>query len=85
MPRPTASAVIFAINAAIRLGRNMQQAFAQRVRAQAITLPLPNVSLEADLDSAFRYFNIQHPQKGGAQFLSEIVDLQQLHDRAFYD
>ncbi|MEO0627084.1 MAG: hypothetical protein AAFY91_08850, partial [Bacteroidota bacterium] len=64
MPRPTASAVIFAINAAIRLGRNMQQAFAQSVRAQAITLPLPNVRLEADLDIAHRYFGNLHPAQG---------------------
>lgn len=81
--RTTAEAIIFAINAAIRLGRNTQQAYAKSLKSKAIVLPLPRIINETNKPTlARRFFNNQSEVNGGAQFVGEIEELRDLHQRA---
>ncbi len=80
--RTTAETILFAINAAIRLGRNTRQAYAKSLSARAIVLPLPRfVTLSQDLQLARTFFSSRDPLTGGARFLDEIEHLRALHER----
>lgn len=80
--RTTAETILFAINAAIRLGRNTRQAYAKSLKSRAIVLPLPRfITLAQDLQLARTFFSDTDPLKGGARFLNEIEHLQVLHER----
>ncbi|NJO86529.1 MAG: hypothetical protein HC821_00055 [Lewinella sp.] len=79
----TAEAIIFAINAAIRLGRNTQLAYAQSIKARAIVLPLPKFPLDRVSETlAISFFDNTDESQGGAQFVANLERLQHLHLRA---
>ncbi|MEM1216099.1 MAG: hypothetical protein AAGJ82_10460, partial [Bacteroidota bacterium] len=77
----TAEAIIFAINAAIRLGRNAQRAYAKSLTARRITLPLPDFSGTANAFTAQRFFDDPDEVSGGTQFLAKIETLADIHHR----
>ena len=81
MPATTAETIIFAINAAIRLGRNTQRAYAKSLRARTIVLPLPDFKHEASPTRAKKFFLNEDEREGGAQFLGQIKRLEELHVR----
>jgi len=70
----TAEAIVLAIHSAIRLGRNIQKAYANSLRARSIVLPLPDFDSQADSLNAQRFFD-----KDGRFALEEIEDLAHLH------
>lgn len=70
----TAEAIVFAIHSAIKLGRNIQKAYANSLRARSIVLPLPDFKGEPDSLNAQRFFEDE-----GAFALLEIEELDQLH------
>lgn len=70
----TAEAIVLAIHSAIRLGRNIQKAYANSLRARSIVLPLPDFDSQADSLNAQRFFD-----KDGQFALAEIEDLAKLH------
>ncbi len=76
-----AEAVIFAINSAIKLGRNAQRAYAKSVKAKSIVLPLPKFSGEPTGRRAFEFFSLDDLREGGRQFLDTIEHLKKLHDK----
>ncbi|PHI19144.1 hypothetical protein CEQ90_14635 [Lewinellaceae bacterium SD302] len=81
--KTTAEAIIFAINAAIRLGRNTQQAYAKSLKSSAITLPLPRIVVAGSKPTLARsFFGDWNVLTGGAQFVGEIRELRDLHARA---
>ncbi len=75
----TAEAIIFAINSAIKLGRNVQKAYAESLKSREILLPLPRFSGEPPLRTIEDFFNNQDKIEGGARFLEKIEHLQILH------
>lgn len=77
----TAEAIIFAINSAIRLGRNAQRAYAKSLTSKRIVLPLPAFSGEANAFTAQRFFDDSDPQTGGQQYLAKLEKLQDIHER----
>lgn len=80
--KTTAETILFAINAAIRLGRNTRQAYAKSLKSRAIVLPLPRfITLAQDLQLARTFFSDTDAFKGGARFLNEIEHLRSLHER----
>lgn len=80
--KTTAEAIIFAINAAIRLGRNTQQAYAKSLKSRAIVLPLPTIVASGNKTTlAKQFFSDPDEASGGAQFLEEIEELNDLHRR----
>lgn len=76
-----AEAVIFAINSAIKLGRNAQRAYAKSVKAKSIVLPLPKFSGDPTGRRAFEFFSLDDLREGGHQFLGTIEHLKTLHDK----
>lgn len=81
--KTTAEAIIFAINAAIRLGRNTQQAYARSLKARSIVLPLPRTIVATNKPTLARsFFSKEDEASGGAQFVDQIEELQELHQRA---
>lgn len=81
VPKSTADFVIFAINAAIRLGRNSQRAYARSLRSRAILMPLPRFDEEPSHEVVRRYFDNSDPEEGGRQYLAAIAELEDLHQR----
>lgn len=80
--KTTAETILFAISAAIRLGRNTRQAYAKSLKSRAIVLPLPRfITLSQDLQLARTFFSDTDLLKGGARFLEEIEHLRALHER----
>lgn len=77
----TADAIIFAINSAIRLGRNAQRAYSKSLTSKSIVLPLPQFSGTPNEDTARRFFEDKDPQKGGAQYLDRMERLADIHQR----
>jgi hypothetical protein len=77
----TANAIIFAINSAIRLGRNAQRAYSKSLTSRSIVLPLPNFTGTPNEDTARRFFENKDPQRGGAQYLSRMERLKDIHER----
>jgi len=77
----TSEAILFAINAALRLGRNVQRAYANSIRSKELVLPLPAFNDTPTLLSAQSFFNATG-EEGGQQFLPELEDLQELHEQA---
>ncbi len=70
----TAQAIVFAINSAIRLGRNVQKAYANSLKSKAILLPLPSFDKTPNTFSISRFFDTQ-----GQQFAEDIEVLKYLH------
>jgi len=77
----TAEAIIFAINSAIRLGRNAQRAYAKSLTSKSIVLPLPSFSGTPNAFTAQRFFDDEDPGSGGAQYLAKMETLQDIHHR----
>ncbi|GJM35397.1 MAG: hypothetical protein DHS20C18_43980 [Saprospiraceae bacterium] len=75
----TAEAIIFAINSAIKLGRNVQKAYAESLKSREILLPLPRFSGEPPLLTIEEFFNNKDKIEGGARFVEKIERLQILH------
>lgn len=73
----TADVVLFAMNAALKLGGNLRKAYAESVRGKTITLPLPDVDLEPN-ETTIEYFF----EEEGKVFLGKIAHLDQLHETA---
>jgi hypothetical protein len=74
----TAEAIIFAINSAIKLGSNAQQAYVERVREKELSLPPPRVDFEPTLMEMHGFFD----QPENAIFLEENEGLRKLHEKA---
>ena len=70
----TADAILFSINAAIRLSGRFRKAYAKSIRAKKLTLPLPDYSTEVSEVTAFFFFNNE-----GAHYLDRIEALNTLH------
>lgn len=71
----TAEAVILAINAAIKLGKNLQRAYAKSAKSKTIFLPLPQFDIRPNADRAHRFFTLADELKGGNQFVTQIERL----------
>ncbi|MEL7121346.1 MAG: hypothetical protein AAFO07_18005, partial [Bacteroidota bacterium] len=70
----TAEAIVFAINSAVRLGRNIQKAYANSLRSRAIVLPLPSFDENISPFTIRRFFD-----SDGAHFVTELEVLKYLH------
>lgn len=77
----TAEAIIFAINSAIRLGRNAQRAYAKSLTSKSIVLPLPKFSGTPNAFTAQSFFDNADERTGGAQYLAKMERLQDIHER----
>ncbi|MEO0877248.1 MAG: hypothetical protein AAFY48_21835, partial [Bacteroidota bacterium] len=77
----TAEAIIFAINSAIRLGRNAQRAYAKSLTSKSIVLPLPRFSGTPNAFTAQSFFDNEDERTGGAQYLSKMERLKDVHER----
>lgn len=71
----TAEAIIFSINAAIKLGRNTQRAYARSIKSKSIVLPLPMFDATPNIDRAHRFFEDKDEKLGGHQFVAQIEQL----------
>lgn len=76
--RLTAEAIIFAINSAIKLGRNIRKAYAHSLKSKEIVLPLPDFNPNPTLGNAEAFFKNEDPNDGGAQFLATMPELKAL-------
>ena len=86
MPNPlsSAQAIIFAINSAIKLGRNVQHAYIKSIKSREIVLPLPKFDGSVDVQTANDFFKKkQNPKatKDGFQFIGRIEGLDFLHKK----
>ncbi len=70
----SAQAILFAMNSALRLGRNIQKAYANSLRSKTLTLPLPSFDDTPRAFNASRFFDSE-----GAHFVEEIEALKYLH------
>lgn len=71
----TAEAIILAINSAIKLGKNLQRAYAKSAKSKAIFLPLPKFDVRPNADRAHRFFRDKTELKGGHQFVAQVERL----------
>ncbi len=76
-----AEAVIFSINSAIKLGHNVQRAYAKSIKAKSIVLPLPNFDTTPTLSKVHSFFEEEDFGTGGKQYLSKIERLHELHQK----
>jgi hypothetical protein len=74
-------AIVFTINSAIRLGRNIQRAYANSIRAKSLVLPLPKFDEKPNIFSADQFFQREGAEHG-KQFLSQLEHLQFLHQKS---
>lgn len=74
-------AIVFTINSAIRLGRNIQKAYANSIRAKSLVLPLPKFDGALNILSADRFFQAEGDDNG-AQFLKQLDYLDLLHQKS---
>lgn len=72
----TAEAIILAINSAIKLGKNLQRAYAKSAKSKTIFLPLPKFDVRPNADRAHRFFRDDDELKGGQQFVKQIERLE---------
>lgn len=79
--KSTAETIIFAINAAIRLGRSAQRAYAKSLQSKEIILPLPEFDKDPSLRRAQDFFEDKVERTGGKQFLDQVEHLADLHER----
>ncbi len=77
----TAEAIIFAINSAIRLGRNAQRAYSKSLTSKSIVLPLPSFSGTPNAFTAQKFFDNADLTEGGEQYLSKMERLMDIHNR----
>ncbi len=77
----TAEAIVFAINSAIRLGRNAQRAYAKSLTSKSIVLPLPKFSGTPNAFTAQNFFDNDDEVTGGATYLKKMERLADIHDR----
>jgi len=71
----TAEAIILAINSAIKLGKNLQRAYAKSAKSKTIFLPLPKFDVRPNADRAHRFFKDVDELEGGQQFVEQIERL----------
>ncbi len=76
----TAEAIVFAINSAIKLGRNVQRAYAKNLKSKELILPLPTFSGEPNAMRAEEFFSKDDTSTGGLQFVRRIERLGKLHE-----
>lgn len=77
----TAEAIILAINSAIKLGKNLQRAYAKSAKSKAVFLPLPKFNNRPNADRAHRFFRSTEELKGGHQFVPQIERLRFLFEQ----
>ncbi len=70
-----ADSIIFAINAAVRLGDNIRKAYVHSIRAKALVLPLPDFDPDIKLLPIIGFFN-KHPE-----FVAQSGRLKELHHK----
>ena len=75
-PTLAADAVLFAINSAIKLSRNVQRAYAQSLQGRILVLPLPDFDASIDLATIIAYF------EWSPELLEDFDDLRRLHEQA---
>ncbi len=73
----TSEAVVFAINAAIRLGTNIRHAYVNSLRSQKLLLPLPSFDERPNLNTVHNFFKDEGP---GHLFRLGIERLQYLYE-----
>jgi len=76
-PILTAEAIIFAINSAIRLSRNIRKAYARSIQGKILVLPLPDFDPSLDLITIVDFF------RQNEHYLLQLKELKILHERAF--
>jgi len=81
LPNLPSEAIVFTINSAIRLGRNIQKAYANSIRAKSLVLPLPKFDSTLDILSADRFFQ-REGEDNGRQFLGQLEHLNALHQKS---
>jgi len=67
-------AILFAINSALRLGKNIQRAYANSLKSRQVVLPLPSFDSTPNAFTINRFF-----ETDGARFVEEIEALKFLH------
>ncbi|HMQ48711.1 MAG TPA: hypothetical protein PKA00_15125 [Saprospiraceae bacterium] len=72
----TAEAIVFAINSAIKLSRNLTKAYAQSIRGKVVVLPLPDFNPNLDLLTVISFF------RENSTYADEIERLAFLHKKA---
>ncbi len=75
-PTLAAEAVIFAINSAIKLSRNLQEAYGDYLQSRELTLPLPDFDGDLSFTTVRQHFR-RHPEQ-----LEAFEDLAALHREA---
>lgn len=76
-PLTTPDLILFAIHAALKASHAIKKGIADGIRQKSIVLPLP------DFDSTVRETTIEfYFQKEGKDYISQIPDLQKLHEKA---
>lgn len=73
----TAEIILFTINAAIKLGRNIQRAYANSLKSKKIVLPLPDFKGDITETTIEVFF-----EEKGKRFLGQIDRLDELHAKA---
>lgn len=81
----TAEAIVFAINSAIKLGRNVQRAYAKSLKSKELVLPLPAFIGEPTVMRAEEFFLKDDDREGGMQFVRRIERLHKLHETNISD
>ncbi|NUN99638.1 MAG: hypothetical protein HUU01_03370, partial [Saprospiraceae bacterium] len=76
----TAEAIVFAINSAIKLGRNIQRAYAKNLKSKELVLPLPTFDGDPNPMRAEEFFSKDDENTGGRQFVRRIERLGKLHE-----
>jgi len=76
----TAEAIIFAINSAIKLGRNVQRAYAKSLKSKEMMLPLPKFEAGPNTMRVEEFFSKDDEKEGGQQFVRRIERLRKLHE-----
>ncbi len=73
----TTDAILFSINSAIKLGRNLQRAYALSLRTKELVLPLPAYNRDVSETTVEFFFEDE-----GKSFLGKIDRLDELHEKA---
>lgn len=74
----TAEAIVFAINSAIKLSRNLTKAYAQSIRGKVVVLPLPEFNPNLDLLTVISFF------RENSTYVDDIERLANLHKKALH-
>lgn len=75
---PASQTIVFAINSAIKMGRNIQRAYAKSLREKSIVLPLPDFDAQPNETDIQEFFD--HPEREA--YVEGIERLAFLHEKA---